>query len=52
MTRDFARRLHALESRQSLLPRRTISTTPTYTVIRQGESRPDVEGPVYVLVAA
>jgi hypothetical protein len=52
MNRDFERRLEALERLQSPLPRRTISAAPIYTVIREGEPRPNVDGPVYVLVAA
>lgn len=47
--RDLDRRLSELERRQS---RRTTSRKAIYTVIREGEPRPDVAGPVYRLVSS
>lgn len=49
MSRDIARRVDALESRQPDKRLRRLGP-PTYAVIREGEPRPDVDGPVYVLV--
>jgi hypothetical protein len=46
--RDIDRRLSELERRRS---RSAISREPTYTIIREGEPRPQVAGPVYVLVS-
>lgn len=46
--RDLDRRLGELERRQS---RRATSREAIYTIIREGEFRPDVVGPVYRLVS-
>lgn len=47
MTAATKRRLAELESRR---PHRIALGPPTYITIREGEPRPDVVGPVYVLV--
>jgi hypothetical protein len=46
----LAERLAALETLQQR--RRLRSCTPVYTIINEGEPRPDVDGPVYRLVSA
>lgn len=45
----FAHRLAELERQQA--QRRRVSTAPVYTIIRRGDPRPDVDGPVYRLVS-
>lgn len=49
--RELERRIRDLEQRHRPGVRRTISPIPIYTVIREGEPRPEVEGPVYRLVS-
>jgi len=48
VSRELDRRLGELERRQS---RRTTSREAIYSVIREGEPRPDVVGPIYRLVS-
>lgn len=50
--RDVERRIRELELTQRVELRRAALTTPIYTVIREGEPRPNIDGPVYRLVSA
>jgi len=49
--RDVERRIRELEQRDRAAYRRLIFPVPLYTVWRDGEPRPNVEGPVYQLVS-